>query len=161
LSTWADVNLYAIWDINKYDVSANVATWDHGSLQWSWSWIYKFGETLVIIAVPELGYLFDYWEVNWWTGDNLPDWVSISENQLTVVVDQILDIIAHFTENAKTVTVNYYEMNTWWLYLWVTNSTTFTGLVWHTGYATVNLPYGFHLDTIQTTSTWIVISDND
>lgn len=159
LSTWADVNLYAVWDINKYNVNVSVATWDHGSLQWSWSWIYEFGETLVIIAVPELGYLFDYWEVN--GSEELPEWATTWENQLTIVVNQILDIVAHFKENVWTVTVNYYEMNTWWTYSWVTDSTAFTWLIWHTGYATVNPPYGFHLDTGRTANTWIVISDND
>ena len=167
-SGW-EVTLFAIWDFNEYTVTGTVAEWQENMWYLSWStatwssltWLYDYGTELIFIAVPELGYLFDYWEVNWWTGDNLPDWVSISENQLTVVVDQILDIVAHFTENAKTVTVNYYEMNTGWLYSWVTNSTTFTGLVWHTGYATVNLPYWFHLDTTQTVNTWIVISNND
>jgi hypothetical protein len=105
-----DVNLYAVWDVNKYNVNASVAAWDHGSLQWSWVWIYDFGETLVIIAVPELGYLFDYWEVNGST--ELPEWATTWENQLTIVVNQILDIVAHFKADEKTVTVNYYEMDT-------------------------------------------------
>ena len=161
LSTWADVNLYAVRDINKYNVNASVAAWDHGSLQWSWAWIYEFGETLIFIAVPELGYLFDYWEVNNRTGDDLPDGAVVSWNELTIIVDQILNVIAHFTENVWTVTVNYYEMNTGGMYPWVTNSTTFTWLVWYTGYATLNPPYGFYLDTERTVNTWIVISDND
>ena len=162
---WDYVTLYAVWDINEYEIDANVATWDHGYLSGMWSvwisltWLYDFWETLVVIAIPELGYLFDYWEVNW--SQELPEGVTTSWNQLTAVVDQILDIVAHFKENVGTVTVNYYRMNTWWTYPWITNTTTFTWLVWYTGYETVNPPVGFHLDTTQTISTWIVISDNN
>ena len=158
LSTWADVNLYAIWDINKFNVSVNVATWDHGSLQWSWSWIYDFGETLVIIAVPELGYLFDYWEINWKT--ELPEWATTWENQLTIVVNQILDIVAHFTANEKTVIINYYEMNTGWLYPnepYYTDSLTW--LVWQTKSINPESRIWFHLDDNRS-NTWVTISEN-
>ena len=158
LSTWADVNLYAVWDINEYNVNASVATWDHGSLQWSWAWIYEFGETLVIIAVPELGYLFDYWEVNGST--ELPEWATTWENQLTIVVNQILDIVAHFTENEKTVTVNYYEMDTEWLY---SNEPYYmdslTWLVWQTKSINPESRIWFHLDDNRS-NTWVTISEN-
>jgi hypothetical protein len=35
--------------------------------------LYEYGRELIFVAVPELGYLFDYWEVNNGTGDNLPE----------------------------------------------------------------------------------------
>ena len=155
-----NITLTAVWDINKYDVSANVATWGEGYLSGMWNtwisltWLYDFWESLVVIAIPELGYLFDYWEVNW--SVDAETW-----NQLTIIVDQILDIVAHFKENVGTVTVNYYNMNTWWVYSWVTNTATFTWLIWYTGYATMQPPIGFHLDTTSTVNTWIVISENN
>ena len=167
-SGW-NVTLYAIWDINNYDVTGSVATWQENMWYLSWAtstgtsltWLYEYWTELIFIAVPELGYLFDYWEVNNGTGDNLPDGAVASWNQLTVIVDQILDIVAHFKENVGTVTVNYYNMNTWWVYLWVTSTATFTWLVWYTGYATVQPPVGFYLDTTSTVNTWIVISENN
>ena len=164
-----DREYYANWTPKMYAVTGSVATWQENMwyLSGLWNtwinltWLYEYGSELIFITIPELGYLFDYWEVNNGTGDNLPDGAVASGNQLTVIVDQILDIVAHFKENVGTVTVNYYEMNTWWTYSWVTNSTTFTWLVWYTRYATLNPPYGFHLDTERTINTWIVILDND
>jgi hypothetical protein len=67
---------------------------------------------LVFVAIPEIGYLFDYWEVNEKTGEDLPEGAEVTDNQLRIVVNQILDILAHFKENEKTVIINYYEMNT-------------------------------------------------
>jgi hypothetical protein len=54
---------------------------------------------LVFVAIPEIGYLFDYWEVNEKTGEDLPEGAEVTDNQLRIVVNQILDIVAHFKEN--------------------------------------------------------------
>jgi hypothetical protein len=74
--------------------------------------LYEYGKELVFVAIPEIGYLFDYWEVNGNTGEDLPEGSEVTDNQLRIVVNQILDILAHFKENEKTVIINYYEMNT-------------------------------------------------
>ena len=123
-----DVTLYAVWDINKYIVTGSVAAWQENmwylsgnTSTWvSLTWLYEYGKELVFIAVPEIGYLFDYWK-NWDTilsGTDLWD----GTNQLTVIVDQILDIIAFFKPAENTpYTVEHYKQNLtqdWYEFAW-------------------------------------------
>ena len=124
--TW-DLDLYAHWDINNYDVNVSVATWDEdkGYLSGMWStwisltWLYDYGTELVFIAIPELGYVFDYWM----NGDQVLSWTDLWDwkNQLTVTVDQVLDIIAFFKETPTPYTVEHYQQNlsqTWYDFVW-------------------------------------------
>ena len=124
--TW-DLDLYAHWDINKYDVNVSVVTGDEdkGYLSGMWStwisltWLYNYGTELVFIAVPKFGYVFDYWM----NGDQVLSWTDLWDwkNQLTVIVDQVLDIIAFFKETPTPYTVEHYQQNlsqTWYDFVW-------------------------------------------